>query len=78
MYYLSEYLTTAHEEAPLHLTHDKSTTMIEEVLCVKGTPFRLSHEEQENVTTFIINNSHCMTMFFDEFKVNFTGEARDP
>ena len=57
MYYLSEYLPQAHEEAPLYWTHDESSTMIEEVLCGKGSPIRFSHEEQENVTTFIINNS---------------------
>jgi hypothetical protein len=37
MYYLSEYLPRAHEEAP-HWTHDESTTMTEEVLCGKGSP----------------------------------------
>jgi hypothetical protein len=56
--------------------NDESTTMIEEVLCRKRTLIRLSHEKQENVTTFIINNSQCMTMFLDEFKVNFSGETR--
>ncbi len=76
MYYLSEYLPGAHEKAPLTWTHDESTTMTDEVLCGKGTPIRLSHEEQENITTFIINNSQCMGLFLDEFKVNFNSEAR--
>jgi hypothetical protein len=52
--------------------------MIEEVLSGKGTLIRLSHEEQETETTFNITNSQCMTngMFLDEFKINFTSEAR--
>mgnify|MGYP000025790750 CR=1 FL=1 len=76
MYYLSEYLPQAHEEAPLNWTHDESSTMTEEVLCGKGSPIRLSHEEQENLTTFIINNSECMTTFLEEYKVTYSNDAR--
>ena len=74
MWYPSVYLPKAREEAPPTWTHDELTTMTEKVLCGKGTPIRLSHEEQENVITFIINNSQCMAIFLDKFKVNFTGE----
>ena len=77
MYYLSEYLPRAHEKAHVTWTHDESTTMTDEVLCGKGTLIRLSHEEQENITTFIIINSQCMGIFLDKFKVNFRrSEAR--
>ena len=75
MYYLSEYLQSSHEDAPLSWTHDESTTMSEEVLCSKGVPIRLSHE-QENVSTFIINNRECMSQFIYEYKANFLGDIR--
>ena len=75
MYYLSEYLQSSHEDAPLSWTHDESTIMSKEVLCSKGVPIRLSHE-QENVSTFIINNSGCMSQCIDEYKANFLGDIR--
>jgi hypothetical protein len=66
----------SHEEALLNWMHDESNTMTGEVLHGHGNLMRFSHEKEKNVITFIINNSQCITMFLDEFNVNFIGEPK--
>ena len=62
MYYLSEYMPKTDEDAPQTRTNAKAVTMTDEVFCGKGTHIRLTYDEKENLSTFIINNSNVMAM----------------
>ena len=51
MYYLSEYLQSSHEDAPLSWTHDESTTMSKEVLLAKEYQFVYHMRSKSNIYT---------------------------
>lgn len=66
MYYLSKYLQRLDDEAPCAWTADQSSTLTEEVISGKGAPLRLSIEERESLSTFVLYNSECMQKWIDK------------
>lgn len=74
MYYLAEYLQRVDDEAPRAWTMDESSKETSEIICGKGVPIKLTVEERESLSTFMIYNSECMQKWIEkhdkEFKEN--------
>ena len=66
MYCLSEYLQQVDSKAPPSWREDQSDNETTEILCGQGVPLKLSAEEREALSTFVVYNSDCMQQWISK------------